>query len=159
MPHWLGGRVMTTEFDDCAGWTESVENVDEDGFWWIGSSGWDWWTGPLKTGFELILALFIGCKCWLGIAEMISSGANVNPVDGYDDCGFSGLKFVLNGEWSLKLSTTLFIFDAAGVWIGTWFEIGLVGGRPFDCDDTEFWPLKLLKTMPSLFAKPASFCG
>lgn len=98
MPHWFGGLVMTTELDDCADWTESIENVDEDGFWWIESRGLDWWMGILKTGFELILVLLIGCKCWFGIAEMISSGAKVKPVDGYDDCGWSGLKCVLNGE-------------------------------------------------------------
>lgn len=92
----------------------------------------------LWPGFKLILVLLIGCKCWLDIAETISSGAKVNPADVYDDCGFSGLKFVLNGEWSLKSLITLFIFDAAGFWIGTWLEIGLAGGRTFDDDDTEF---------------------
>lgn len=56
--------------------------------------------GLLMPGFELILILFIGCKCWLDIlAEMISNGAKVNPVDEYDECDeFSGLKFVSNGE-------------------------------------------------------------
>lgn len=56
--------------------------------------------GLLMPGFKLILILFIGCKCWLDIlAEMISNGAKVNPVDEYDECDeFSGLKFVSNGE-------------------------------------------------------------